>query len=276
MLEREDVRRPAQVNACFEGGSSRTDEIVSALREVGLRDNQITVIDRPNPEDTKVATEEPSFLERIKSLFGGDKDDDAEHRNYDLLILAHLGQDEALAGPVQEIFRRFDAARVNYYPPAEAEMHVLGGGDVAEGAELLVPVSENADTDTTTNTPAGSGAATAGRGSTGGAGRRVEPGELGPHTVTQTVTTGGTGERVEPAEEVVFRGETGVVEEQATRQTTRPTAGGAVTTTTTTDGMGERVASAEMGTARIGTEGAVQDQTTHPVERERSDTERGM
>ncbi len=272
MLEREDVRRPAQVNACFEGGSSRTDEIVAALREVGLGDNQITVIDRPDPEDTKVATEEPSFLDRIKSLFGGDKDNDAEHHKYDLLILAHLGQDETLASPVQEVFQRFDAARVNYYPPAEAEMHVLGGGDVTEGAELLVPVTTDASTDTTTNTPAGGGTAGV---NTSDVGRRVEPGELEPHTVTQTVTTGGTGERIESAEEVVFRGETGVVEEQASRQIPRTTPGIAVTTTTATGGMGERVVPTETGPDHVGTEGIGQDRTAHPVDRVRSDTERG-
>jgi hypothetical protein len=272
MLERQDVRRPAQVNACFEGGSSRMNEIVSALRGVGLRENQITVIDRPDPEDTKVATEEPSFLDRIKSLFGGDKDNDAEHHNYDLLILAHLGQDEALADPVQEVFRRFDAARVNYYPPAEAAMHVLGGGDVTEGAELLVPVSEDADTDTTTHTPAGGGTAGA---VMEGAGRRVEPGELGPHTVTQTVTTGGAAEHVEQSEEVVFRAETAPVEELASHQIPRTTPGIAVTTTTAAGGTGERVASAETGTVRVETEGVVQDRTTRPVDRGRSDTERG-
>ena len=274
MLERQDVRRPAQVNACFEGGSSRTNEIVSALRGVGLRENQITVIDRPDPEDTKVATEEPSFLDRIKSLFGGgDKDNDAEHHNYDLLILAHLGQDEALAGPVQEVFRRFDAARVNYYPPAEAEMHVLGGGDVTEGAELLVPVSEDADTDTITHTPAGSGTAGA---VMEGVDRRVVPGELGPHTVTQTVTTSGAPEHVEQSEEVVFRAETAPVEEVASHQIPRTTPGIAVTTTTAASGTGERVASAETGTARVETERVVQDQqTTRPVDRGRSNTERG-
>ena len=49
MLDRSIARRPAQVNACFEGGSSRRDEIIAALRQAGLEERQITVIDRPDP-----------------------------------------------------------------------------------------------------------------------------------------------------------------------------------------------------------------------------------
>src|ERR671938_328643 len=102
MLDRADAGRPAQVNACFEGGTDRKAEILDALHQVGLGDDQITVIDRATPEDITVETAEPSLIERIKGLFGGDSDDgDAE--KYDLLVLAHRGQDENLAGPVKEV-----------------------------------------------------------------------------------------------------------------------------------------------------------------------------
>lgn len=239
MLDRSIARRPAQVNACFEGGSSRRDEIIAALRQAGLEERQITVIDRPDPEDVKVETTEPTFLERIKSLFGGDDDKDEEQRDYDLLILAHLGDDEALAGPVQEVFQRFDAARVNYYPATEPEMHVLGGGETP--AELPPPsstgtagaaveqtvtdasgtpaVAGSARTSESSGVTATSGAAaatahTGGAGATTGTtgtidteGRRVEPGGLDTTETTQVITSSGEGDRIEPTQEVVYRGD---------------------------------------------------------------------
>lgn len=216
MLQREDVRRPAQVNACFEGGSSRQGEIVAALREVGLDENQITVIDRPEQDETKIATEEPSFLERIKRIFGGGDDDAEEHKRYDLLILAHLGDNEALAGPVQEVFQRFNASRVNFYPMAEADLRVLGGTNAESGTQLTAP--------TTTGTR---GTATAaGTTATSSGDARVEPGELPTDVVTTTTVypSGRTEERTEPAQEVVYRGETNVVVEDATRQPERTAA----------------------------------------------------
>jgi hypothetical protein len=135
MLDRENARRPAQVNACFSGGSSQRDAIVAALHEAGLTDEQITVIDRPDPEATEVEPAEPSLLDRIKELFGGD-DEEHEARHYDLYILAHLGQDEALAGPVQDVFTQFNAADVRYYPSARPNMDVLGGTDPTTGTTV--------------------------------------------------------------------------------------------------------------------------------------------
>jgi hypothetical protein len=136
MLDRENARRPAQVNACFSGGSSQRDAIVAALHEAGLTDEQITVIDRPDPEATEVEPAEPSLLDRIKELFGGD-DEEHEARHYDLYILAHLGQDEALAGPVQDVFTQFNAADVRYYPSARPNMDVLGGTDPTTGSSTI-------------------------------------------------------------------------------------------------------------------------------------------
>lgn len=140
MLDRESAQRPAQVNACFAGGTDRVQEIVSALHQVGLADDQITVIEQARPEKTDVHMDHPSFSDRLKNLFGG-KDHAAETADhYDTIVMAHLGHDDTLAGPVQDVFQRFAAARVNYYPPAEADMHVLGGGtDPAKGTSLSTP-----------------------------------------------------------------------------------------------------------------------------------------
>ncbi|MGN6562284.1 MAG: hypothetical protein ACTHMU_06460 [Thermomicrobiales bacterium] len=134
MLDRESARRPAQVNAYFSGGSSQRDAIITALHEVGLTDDQITVIDNPKPEDTVVAAE-PGLLDRIKHLFD-DHDEAQEERRYDLYILAHLGQDEALATPVQDVFKQFNAADIQYYPSARPNMDVLGGADPTTGTTV--------------------------------------------------------------------------------------------------------------------------------------------
>lgn len=205
MFDRSDARRPAQVNACFEGGASRRDEIVAALRQAGLNDSQITVIDRPDPDDTKVATSELGFFDRLKEMFSGDKDREQETHRYDLLILVHLGDEVALAGPVQEVFKRFDAARVNFYPVAEAEMHVLGGG---------APNDQDKDMAGTHDREKNTLAATAPAGTTASATTtardrnvEVEAGSLELEETTQIVTSAGTAEKVEPAEETVYRAE---------------------------------------------------------------------
>ncbi len=185
MLDRSDVRRPAQVNACFEGGSSQRDEIIAALRATGLRDNQVTVIDRPDPEDSDVALVEPSFLDRIKALFGkGDDGDDEAHKRYDLLILVHLGNDEALAGPVQDVFKRFNAARVNYYPVAEVEMHALGQGGPGTGTRLTTDI-DTAGGHTGTTGPGATDVRATSAGGTNITDVRVEPGEIEPYSTVQ-------------------------------------------------------------------------------------------
>lgn len=180
MFDRASATRPAQVNACFEGGSPRQAEIVAALKEAGLRDEQITVIDRADPEATKVATAEPSFLDRLKSLFGGDHDQDERMEHYDLLVLAHLGEDEDKATAVQEVFQRFGASRVSYYPSAQPEMHVLGGGDAPPGAPApgaTGTAGEAIGRDVT-------GASGVPAPTTRDAGARVEPGALPADQIT--------------------------------------------------------------------------------------------
>lgn len=173
MLDRESAQRPAQVNACFAGGSDRIQEIVGALRQTGLSDDRITVIERAMPEKTDIDHEhDGGFLDRLKSLFGGGDHDDAEHHSYDTIVMAHLGHDEHLAGPVREVFGRFGAARVNYYPPANVEMHVLGGADPLRGTSLATPNENTAD---------GAGVPTNADPST--AARPVRPGQAEPEPV---------------------------------------------------------------------------------------------
>ncbi len=176
MLDRESAQRPAQVNACFEGGSDRAREIVAALERVGLRGEQITVIDRTDPEKTEVDTRpEPSFADRLKSLFGGGDHDRSEvEPDYDTIIMAHLGHDDSLAGPVQEVFQQFGAARVNYYPTADVEMHVLGGADPQLGTSLTTP---NANTAVGAPVPTNADPSTAAR--------QTYPGEAPPETTTE-------------------------------------------------------------------------------------------
>lgn len=176
MLDRESAQRPAQVNACFEGGSDRAREIVAALERVGLRGEQITVIDRTEPEKSAVDTRpELSFADRLKNLFGGgDHDRNEAEPDYDTIIMAHLGHDDALAGPVQEVFRQFGAARVNYYPTADVEMHVLGGADPELGTSLTTP---NANTEVGAPVPTNADPSTAAR--------QTYPGASPPETTTE-------------------------------------------------------------------------------------------
>jgi hypothetical protein len=213
MLDRADARRPAQVNACFEGGTDRKAEILDALHQTGLGDDQITVIDRATPEDITIETAEPSLIERIKGLFGGDNDDeDAE--KYDLLILAHLGRDENLAGPVQEVFERFGAARVNYYAPAAADMRPLGGGGSLQEIERELTGAGRADA-----APAGAATPPAGSATTR-EGERVEPGGLGPATETHVRKPDETGAQASArdTEEAVYRAPDPQVTVDETRQ----------------------------------------------------------
>jgi hypothetical protein len=204
MLDRTSARRPAQVNACFEGGSSRAAEIVAALRGVGLAKDEITVIDRPDPEDVTVETVDRGggFFDRIKALFGAEDERDEGERAYDLLILAHLGERDDLAGPVREVFERFDAARVNYYPAAEADMRRLGEGDPRRGTTLTPATADDA--------PAPAVAAAA-----AGDARLVEPGGIGRETTREVYTSGGAGEKVVGEQDLVYHGDSDVVVEEA-------------------------------------------------------------
>ncbi|HEX5503071.1 MAG TPA: hypothetical protein VFW96_10645 [Thermomicrobiales bacterium] len=126
------ARRPAQVNACFRDGLKREVDIVTALREVGLSDDRITLSERPGPEDESPRMDDTGgFLGRLKELFTADHTGEERHP-YDLIVIAHLGDDEALAQPVEEVFKRFDAAEISYYAPMTPTMRPLGGASIEE------------------------------------------------------------------------------------------------------------------------------------------------
>src|SRR6266542_2037919 len=96
--------RSAQVNARFAGGSPRLAEVVAALRALGLGEEQINVIERADPGEWQEPAA-PGWVERLKGRLGYEPAVVAALPP-NLLILVHLGGDEALAGEVQDLFRR--------------------------------------------------------------------------------------------------------------------------------------------------------------------------
>ena len=128
--------RAAQVNARFEGGTPRQAEVVAALRALGLEEEQINVIERADPGDWQVAAA-PGWVERLKGRLGFEPDVVAELPP-NLLILVHLGGDEALAGAVQDLFRRFGATRVGHYPAGTIATHSLEDRDAAPSSDAAL------------------------------------------------------------------------------------------------------------------------------------------
>ena len=126
--------RAAQVNARFEGGSSRQVEIVGALHELGVPDERINVIERADPGDWQEPAAKPGLLARLMGRFGGERSPGPAAATPALLILVHLGQDDTLSGPVQDVFRRFGATRVDHYPPSRVATRVFGAGGASQDA----------------------------------------------------------------------------------------------------------------------------------------------
>ena len=122
--------RAGQVNARFAGGSRRQAEIIAALRHPGLAEDEINVIDRVEPGHWEQPVVPPGIVARLRARLGGTPAAEVTPPPSDLLILVHLQRSEALAEPVQEVFRRFQATRVNYYPPSRVPTRVFG----ADGA----------------------------------------------------------------------------------------------------------------------------------------------
>ena len=127
--------RAAQVNARFAGGSSRQAEIVEALHELGVPDERINVIERADPGDWQEQAAKPGVLARLMGRFGGPRDPGPAAPTPALLILVHLGQDDSLSGPVQDVFRRLGATSVEHFAPSRVPTRVFGAApDVnAEG-----------------------------------------------------------------------------------------------------------------------------------------------
>ncbi len=118
--------RAAQVNARFEGGSSRQAEIVEALHELGVPDERINVIERADAGNWQEPAAKPGLLARLMGLFGGERDAGPAAPTPALLILVHLGQDDSLSGPVQDVFRRFGATSVEHFAPSRVPTRVFG------------------------------------------------------------------------------------------------------------------------------------------------------
>ncbi len=123
--------RAGQVNATFAGGSPRQAEIVAALHELGLTEEEINVIGRVDAGHWQAPVARPGFLTRLRARFGATPAAAGTPPPSDLLILVHLRQSEALAEPVQEVFRRFGATRVSYYPPGQVPARAFGDPDAA-------------------------------------------------------------------------------------------------------------------------------------------------
>ena len=128
--------RAAQVNARFEGGSSRQAEIVEALHELGVPDERINVIERADPGDWREAAAAPGLFARLKGMFGGGPDAAPAAPTPALLILVHLGQDDSLSGPVEDVFRRFGATSVEHFAPSRVPTRVFGAAGPVPPAEV--------------------------------------------------------------------------------------------------------------------------------------------
>ena len=126
--------RAAQVNARFEGGSPRQAEVVAALRELGLAEGQINVIERADAGDWQEAAA-PGWFARLRGMLGREPDVVAALPP-NLLILVHLGRDEALAGQVQDLFRRFGATSVEHFAPSRVPTRVFGAEGPVPPAEV--------------------------------------------------------------------------------------------------------------------------------------------
>ena len=119
-----EVNRPAQVNGQFRVGAVSLDDIKAALREVGIRDDQVTVIDKPVAHRTTVAASEPGAFAKLLGRFR--KAAAVEESHDEMLVLVHLGLDDRLAQPVQDVLQRLGATRVKYYPMTEAVKQANG------------------------------------------------------------------------------------------------------------------------------------------------------
>jgi hypothetical protein len=109
--------RAAQVNARFAASAFPRSDIVAALHELGLEDQQFTILDRPLVAEY-VAPVAPGLATRLRTLFGGKATSTAATTPVqDVQIMVHLGQDDHLAAQVQELFRRSGAAGVEYFGP---------------------------------------------------------------------------------------------------------------------------------------------------------------
>ena len=118
--------RAAQVNARFAEGAGPQAAIVAALRALGLGEEQINVIERADPGEWQERVARGRFA-RLRGLLGGAPHLVAAPPPPAMYILVHLGRDDALAGEVQAVFRRFGATQVEHYTPGPIATRAFGG-----------------------------------------------------------------------------------------------------------------------------------------------------
>lgn len=124
--------RMAQVNATFTVGTLQRDELVRALVEAGLSEQQITVIDKVDAGDWREKAAAPGFLAR---LFGRGAVATETEAPATMVVMAHLGTDESHAEQVEEIFRRFGATKVDCYAAGRIQTHSQGQDVVSKDDE---------------------------------------------------------------------------------------------------------------------------------------------
>lgn len=130
--------RASQVNARFAAGSCQPREVVAALEELGLTTSQITVLERAAPAPGLAVTARPSIMARLRGLRAGQQGETPRQTPApDLQIIVHMGQDDTLAGPVQEVFRRFGAAGVEHFSPTHSPHRAFGPAEA--GGEGRAP-----------------------------------------------------------------------------------------------------------------------------------------
>lgn len=126
--------RASQVNARFAAGTSQPREIVTALEELGLTTSQITVLERTAPAPGLAATARPSIMTRLRGLRAGQHVEAPRQASApDLQIIVHMGQDDTLAEPVQEVFRRFGAAGIEHFSPTHTPHRAFGPTEAGAG-----------------------------------------------------------------------------------------------------------------------------------------------
>lgn len=117
--------RASQVNARFAAGACQPGEVVAALRDLGLTESQISVLE-PTPPIAPASVASPGVLARLRVFLGGTPASPPAPAPPDVQFMIHMGQDDALAGPVQDLFRRFGAAGIEHFAPTNTPQRHFG------------------------------------------------------------------------------------------------------------------------------------------------------
>lgn len=119
--------RASQVNARFVAGSCRQEDVVAALRGLGLTQGQITVLEPTPPSADQVPAEAGGLVARLRAMFGMAAPSAAPPpKTPDIQFIIHMGQNDALASPVQDIFRRFGAVGIEHFAPTSTPQRDFG------------------------------------------------------------------------------------------------------------------------------------------------------